>query len=337
MALAKVRHGLPTHPELIEGEESRNSNPSNNALRKNYDGIEDADKAEQPVDAASLQRNEVPLGIAATPFQNQEIQLGVATVVGGNVHTDDESLKSDEVSLGVALLESMGLRHAALLLDKSTCLESELPGGKGMRPKSELLGDEDSHCESATSGEMDIHRESTLLYEKDFDCESLTGEIKDAHPTSGMVRDKDTCRESDICEEKDEQLSPTTSDTNSASSGRMEAAILEDKSRPAHSAAGEQLREGKALAQASSVKALQPRRFHEGRRLRVRDLSKADEPLRPQNPPDGQPTTEARGQREVRQSSEEARPAKKRRAEVFEHVWFKGQGKVLLEPEDSAA
>ena len=68
----------------------------------------------------------------------------------------NESFKSnrDEVSLGVALLESMGLRHAAHLLDKSSCPESELPGsrGKGMRPKSEILEHEDTHCESAMLG-----------------------------------------------------------------------------------------------------------------------------------------------------------------------------------------
>ena len=56
------------------------------------------------------------------------------------------------MSLGVALLESMGLRHAAHLLDKSACPESELPGGKGMRPKSEILEHEDTHCESAMLG-----------------------------------------------------------------------------------------------------------------------------------------------------------------------------------------
>ena len=130
-------------------------------------------------------------------FQNQEIQLGVATVVDSNVHTYDESLKTGEVSLGVAPVESMGLRHAAHLLDKSACPESELPAGKGMHPKSEILGDENAHCESALLGNTDINSDSKLLHE-DFHCESLMGEIKDAHPASAIVGDHDTPRIRDV-------------------------------------------------------------------------------------------------------------------------------------------
>ena len=123
-----------------------------------------------------------------------------------------------------------------------------------------------------------------------------------------------------MCEDMDVQLPSTASDTNAASSGKIKATIHEDKSRPTRSTAGEQLREGQALAQASSVKAVEPRRFHDSRQLRVRELSKGNEALRPQYPPVSQPTTEARGQREVRQSAGEARPGKKTRAEIPKDV-----------------